>query len=128
MKYKYKREGNHFKVTSKSSQTVKPEIDEIKKPNFSFGGILSYMGYLLSSILYFIIEFPIMFLRFLKYWIIDSILLSIFWVLIYSAYRSFILNSGEYRNPFTSGWPLLVVMVIAFLRAIIRVRQGYNDN
>lgn len=125
-KYQIKREGNHFTLSSKKQEHNKSQSadkvtsDHLWKSLFSKLG--TFFGLIFSGLMVavsFLIATPFFILVVLFNWIKIAFGLGIFWVIAFFAYDTIILNNGSYRNPFESGWTVLILLVIAFIGAIM---------
>mgnify|MGYP003398378944 FL=1 len=128
-KYHFRREGNHFKLSSsqnRSEQAERPTPVQPIAPKRAkrsiWSRIGSFFGILFSGIVMifgFLIATPFFLLSVLLNWVIMFIGLSIFWVLSFFAFHAFVLDSVEAGNPFESGWTVFIILMIALLGAIL---------
>ena len=128
-KYHFRREGNHFKLSSSQNRSEQAERPTPVQPiapkrvkRSIWSRIGSFFGILFSGIVMifgFLIATPFFLLSVLLNWIKLSIGLSIFWVIAFFAYQVFILDAETAGNPFDSVWTVLALLILALIGAIM---------
>lgn len=128
-KYHFRREGNHFKLSSSQNRSeqaerttsILPTVPKRVKRSI-WSGISSFFSWFfafLMMVISFLIATPFFILSVLWNWVVMFIGLSIFWVLGFFAFHAFILDSVEAGNPFESGWTVFIIIMIALVGAIL---------
>ncbi|MGT2666534.1 lactose transporter [Streptococcus rifensis] len=124
-KYHFKREGNHFKVTSAREVTTQSTQNETLVPKLAkrsiWSRINSFFGIVFSGIIMifgFLIATPFFILSVLINWIKFSIGFAIFWTIIYIVYDSIILNNTSLGvQPFNNK-VILTIMALGLVASV----------
>lgn len=134
IKYHFKREGNHVKVTSVREVTTQLTPIESIAPKRVKRSILSrigsFFGILFSGIIMifgFLIATPFFILGVLWNWIFSFIGLSIFWMFAGIIYYNMILNYEVDTNLIFNNTSIPILLVISLIFAIMATIGRIRD-
>lgn len=127
-KYHFRREGNHFKLSSsqnRSEQTERPTpvqpIAPKRVKRSIWSRIGSFFGILFSGIVMifgFLIATPFFLLSVLLNWIKLSIGFAIFWVIAYIVYDTIVLNNSSLDVQPFNNTVILTIMALGLIASI----------
>ncbi|HEO7897822.1 lactose transporter [Streptococcus agalactiae] len=128
-KYHFRREGNHFKLSSSQNRSEQAERPTPVQPiapkrvkRSIWSSIGSFFGILFSGIvmiLGFLIATPFFLLSVLWNWVITFIGLSIFWIFVGVIYYGMILGMEMDTNLIFNNTSIPILLIVSLLGAIL---------
>ncbi|MCF1634101.1 hypothetical protein SAMN02910293_00503 [Streptococcus henryi] len=128
-KYHFRREGNHFKLSSSQNRSEQAERPTPVQPiapkrvkRSIWSSIGSFFGILFSGIvmiLGFLIATPFFLLSVLWNWVITFIGLSIFWIFVGAIYYGMILGLAMDTNLIFNNTSIPILLIVSLLGAIL---------
>ncbi|MGV3322458.1 lactose transporter [Streptococcus hyovaginalis] len=128
-KYHFRREGNHFKLSSSQNRSEQAERPTPVQPiapkrvkRSIWSSIGSFFGILFSGIvmiLGFLIATPFFLLSVLWNWVITFIGLSIFWIFVGAIYYGMILGLAMETNLIFNNTSIPILLIVSLLAAIL---------
>lgn len=128
-KYHFRREGNHFKLSSSQNRSEQAERPTPVQPiapkrvkRSIWSRIGSFFGILFSGIvmiLGFLIATPFFLLSVLWNWVITFIGLSIFWIFVGAIYYGMILGLEMDTNLIFNNTSIPILLIVSLLGAIL---------
>ncbi|HFR3868770.1 MULTISPECIES: hypothetical protein [Streptococcus] len=128
-KYHFRREGNHFKLSSSQNRSEQAERPTPVQPiapkrvkRSIWSSIGSFFGILFSGIvmiLGFLIATPFFLLSVLWNWVITFIGLSIFWIFVGAIYYGMILGLAMETNLIFNNTSIPILLIVSLLGAIL---------
>lgn len=125
-KYKFRREGNHFKLSIPIHEEISPKKQRF---SFKFSTLKKFFNFLFSGIVFmitYLLITPFFLLSVIWNWALSSISLSIFWMVVCAIYGTFFIERQTKIEPFTNtSIPVIIIvsLIIAILITIDKMRE-----